>query len=405
MPFIPSTAMLVTNKFGSLLGEAIGGLKYIIVTILACSYMFCVLNSEKKIYVNRNVLDLSFLGLVLMCFLHIPGYGGLEASVKGFFNYGVYLVFAFISYLYLKERKFSFDLDFFTKVLSLQFLALYMFGIFEFLNPDIITNIYGVSVRSELKYAKFANENRLVGTFINPIIYGAFLSLGFLSTYHWISKKHDTITGWLYFYLSAACGLFVVVFTYSRLSLICYCLLLSIIVILNIKHKKKLSIAFTTSFFFVFIPFVFSYMLLNEMLLERVLGLSDIGSYTENSRIENWLNGIEIIFDGSLLNWVWGGGLGISLPGSLVTIENSLVTILIEQGIAGLVIFLMFNLSFIFGVYVAKIEKEDKEYLVLFFILFFTMNTGNDFIKVYPLALYYWLIIILGLEMISKKRI
>lgn len=384
-PFFP----LISFRLGlvhSSLSLLFNGLKDLFV-LVAVSLL--VLEVRGCLKFRKNFLTFFMFSFLIYSSFHLIGYESLGFAVDGFRHSLIYilLLVALITKLYSSGRLLDFDL--FIKILSVHFLVLLIFGLFEYYDADFVKLSYGVSSRNELAYAKFRSEDRIVGTMSNPIIFGAALSICYLAFFY-MSEKINSFLLWVAFFVLSLLTFLVQVFTYSRLSLIAFAICFLIIMVKKCVDRNVLALFFSVACFLALIPAGIHFIGEFTFLFDRLSGLSNLNTFSNNVRVDNWSAAFHVISDQKVF-YLWGLGLGTSLPGSLVKVENGFLTIFMELGFIGFVMWCGFNV-YLIGLIFLKVADPLKRFNFLsFFVVFFLMNLGNDFVKVFPLSFLYWL--------------
>ncbi|MGR5488049.1 O-antigen ligase family protein [Vibrio alfacsensis] len=351
----------------------------------------------KKWQYDKTPLNNALALFALISTFHIVGVGGLLLSIEGIRYSYYYVIWALLSIVLISNISELFDFDVVIKIIAIQFVLLVFLGLYEYYDPEILNKAYGVSSRSELIYAKFRHENRLIATFYNPIIYSAFLCVGVSALYYYIEQKQTRLY-WLAFYFLWTLSLFVVIFTYSRLGLITYLVISIMMLIRSALKKEMVAIVMLVIGAFFVVPFVIKLIIENIFLLDRISSLIDLNTFTGNVRVTNWIEALEK-FENNPVYYLWGLGLGTSLPGALVKIENGFLTVFFELGVFGFISFTFFMILLLVNILRCKVDSNKRFFLISFFVSFLLMNLGNDFVKVFPISFYFWLFIIAFIQL------
>lgn len=395
-PFLPWLVHRV-RVTSSMLSMLTGGIKDI---LLLLAIMFMVFFLLKKKHIKNGVVEFVFLFLLLYTALHVVGDVDIYTSIDGIRHLLYYIVFSSL-FCFLREEK-LFSLDVIRNIICIQMILLVLLGLIEYMNPDIVLPLYGVSSREELVYSKLASANRLIGTFYNPIIYGTFLCLGIVALFSKTILMSNKFK-WLYFWVIWLFAFWVVFFTLSRLAFVCYSLLTLLFIMFNIRQKEPVTFIFLILVVFSVLPTIFVFLQDFDLVYDRFVGLLSISTFTDNARIENWSESFEYISDPFL--FLWGIGLGASFPGSVVHVENTFLSIFFELGIVGFLVFVFLNMLMIWHLVIYDNKRcANYVFLVLFLVMFYVMSTGNDFLKIFPMSLYYWVIIVFVFKLSEVER-
>ena len=169
-------------------------------------------------------------------------------------------------------------------------------------------------------------------------------------------------------------------------------------------------------FFTIIIYVVFEYandiVVYIDLILYRINQFINPDIVINDPRFENTKNFLNFIFSQDNIFYIWGGGLGISDAShksvDSFSAENAYITILAEQGIIGLFLFLLIILKFFYNIFLLLRSKNIiyKQYgftLLLIIIWFLLASMTSDTIKNNPFSLYFWLFFFLSEYYLKRK--
>ncbi|MDW2169811.1 hypothetical protein R7Z48_10255 [Vibrio sp. 1567] len=387
-PFYPWLGYVVSNKSG-ILGAAVGGTKDLLILSVVVLLLVKLIENKSKFSINVPRQSILFIFWFVYVTLHVIGhtyYYSPLLILDGIRYLWLYCLLALFVLIAINPEEIP--LGTVQKIVMIQFCLVLLWGVIEFLDPNITVTLYGLNERADMYYAKYGPKDRIIASFINPIIYGAFLCFG-ISCYFVKTLNYMFRFKWVIFWVVAILGFGICILTLSRLATICYFFLLLHFFVYNLFNRTFTPIYIISGLLTISIPYVLSILDDFIILAERLTGLFDVETYSGNLRItrmDNILNYLDNIID-----WAWGLGIGASFPGAMIGVENSMVTSLVELGIVGLLCYVLIIIHGFFIVFTSsKIEYKDKIFFYLVFFVCLVMGVGNDFIKIFPFSFYFW---------------
>jgi len=167
-------------------------------------------------------------------------------------------------------------------------------------------------------------------------------------------------------------------------------LLLSVLIIVQLKPRLKLSSTFFMLIVIGFLAYIVGVFLFDSLILERYSAISIQGSVAEGTRSELYKDGIDLI-----LRFPFGVGFGGFSDYSVAQYpHNLLIEIFAEAGvIVGTVVLVVLSLSFIKAKRLTKVDNTSLDVLVgLFFYAFMNSMFSGDMIS--PKLLYFTMALI-----------
>lgn len=387
----PFLMVIVTRLSGisSLLGLIVSGYKEA-VQLIVFLLLLAILTQIKGVKLNYHTSLLLFF--VVYSSLHIIGEVDISLLADGArYQFGYLIVFSFICLLPLPLKKLGIDLDTFVKIIFFQTIIVSIIGVIEFFNSDVISILYGID-KDSMNNVSLAAGSRLISVFGNPINFGAFLCVGLCAVYYKASKCSSALM-WFVFWCYWLVLAFLVFFTLSRLALIAFSIQTVFIFIFNIRKREIITIIFLLVCISIAFPLIFKIMYQSDSLFERFYRLMDILTYTDNARVANWVYALSH-FD-YYINWLWGLGVGASNPNLAsegYMVESSYVSILLEFGVIGALLYLLLLFSMFLILQQNKKSIGKSYYFYLLFLIFFlVMSLGNDFHRNFPFVFYFWI--------------
>jgi len=280
-------------------------------------------------------------------------------------------------------------------IIIIQGITLIIFGLFEVNNQHILEIAYRRPL-SEIPHINWYSINRLISLSGNPINLGAstIISMSFLYFY---LLENKNIKNNILFIIFLFLSFFIVSATLSRSSLITYAIVVLLIFNMYSKNIYKKSILY----FIFFILLAMLFYNLNETLdlglyIKRFSNLFSVNEYSSNVRVSNWISGFNQL---NHIEIFWGKGIGISTPteelGELyngIMIENSFVSIFIEFGLIGFLIFSIIYIRYFYLINrMKKYNANISKVLFLFLTTYTLFSFGNDFNRNLPFNLYFWI--------------
>ncbi|MGF6190826.1 O-antigen ligase family protein [Serratia sp. 2723] len=378
----PFLGMLVSRIPINIGGVSItGAIKELLQAVAIFSLVFLVL-AQDRIF-KSYIATIVFIFLLVMFFTILRA-DNLSLYFEAFrLQFGYIIIFI----LLLITRCDIMDVDLLLKVISIQFFIVLIVGFLEYLNPAIITLLYGIP-KAEMSNVTLAIGDRLISTMENPINLGAFLCIGIVAFYCFFKENR-----FFHFYFWPIWGLCLleVGFTFSRTAVIAY-VFVSLIILMDRVKNRDVGI-----FVIMLLPilgwgvFGFNFEIDISAVVDRLSILLSGDAISGNQRVYNWNTAFGHFksFD----DYLFGLGLGISNPtfdkGGLI-IENSFLTYFIDGGIIGSLIYLIINIIFLFKI--IKIKTKAKLFLFCFYLVFFIFSLANDFNRNFPFVFYYWML-------------
>lgn len=377
-PFLGMLASRVPINIGGI--PITGAIKELLQAITIFSLLFLIF-AQGRIF-KSYIAVISFVFLLVM-FFTILRVDSLSLYFEAFrlqFGY----IFIFILLLITKCE--IVDVELLLKILSIQLFIVLIVGFMEYLNPAVITILYGIP-KTEMSNVTLAIGERLISTMENPINLGAFLCIGIIAYYCFIKKNK-----YFHFYFWPVWGgaLLEVGFTFSRTAIIAYVFISFIITIDRVK-KKDLGIILIILFPILgWIFFGFNLDIDVSAIMDRLSILLSGDAITGNQRIYNWNTAFSNFK--SFGDYLFGLGLGVSNPtfdkGGLI-IENSFLTYFIDAGFIGALVYLIINVIFVFKIITVKTGY--RVFFFGFYSVFFIFSLANDFNRNFPFVFYYWM--------------
>ncbi|MEZ9322784.1 O-antigen ligase family protein [Vibrio sp. 10N.286.51.E5] len=373
------------ESFGiSFLSSAIKDVIWAIIVLFSFAYTIRV--SKKEVDLPLLVL---FVYLLYYCF-HLYSYVPFSDAINGI-RYNVPNIVLVVLLLNLaRNDRFVYDVNLFAKLIIILGALQALIGLVEFFYADIIGVIYGVD-KEQMNHVTLAAGFRLISLFRNPINYGIFLNFSLASLLYFRLKGKVGLLIFIVIYLLI---LFNIFFTLSRMALVSSTLLTLLFFIYRLRKQPiKYAFFFSILMFFAFSMVVYFYhmiLALDLKVIERVAGIANIETYTENIRVLHWIDAIKHM--DNVFYQLLGLGAGVSIPGDSrgFNIENSYVTIFVELGYLGLTLFLVVLLNFFYRLcYVRDIDCQF--YIMSLMLVFLVMSTTNDMIRNYPFSFWFWM--------------
>ncbi|MBI9069910.1 MAG: O-antigen ligase family protein, partial [Salinivirgaceae bacterium] len=291
------------------------------------------------------------------------------------------------------SRRFNFHYGKFIQIIFVQSIIIICIAWIEFFHVEIIEVMYGIA-KSEMKNTTLAIGSRLISVMGNPINLGAFTCLSLIVfQFMYSAKRVSRIT----YYLLIVASAFVCFFTFSRLAMMVYFFLF---IFISIRNKDWFVVAFAC----LIVLFVASTLSVSDLatasnintehLINRVAGMLEGRTYSENIRVIHWAAAINAL--DNLVYFLWGLGFGVSNPsmdtGGFI-VENAFVSVLVETGFFGLFIYLSYILLCMMNLTFRKktMGREARQFCIFFLIFFVILSVGNDFNRNLPFVLYFWL--------------
>lgn len=326
--------------------------------------------------------------IIILIFSHCNGGANLSTQVYNFIK-SSFLKFgmAFLAFFAIKQKK---DIEQFNHYLKIMVLFVCIYGIIEyFTHINIYANIMSKAFPElqDITTAFYDNQRgilngRIGATLMHPLNLGQMLivCLGyFIIIRKWIGLKE--------FYILATLIFITIVFTGSRSSILPALFLYSICVFIDLKSRINLyTIAFISGVIFLFI---IPHITLNEENQETINNFlffwdkdksqSALGGSSIDLREQQWEMVLYIIGKSTIL---FGRGFGfmstndyIQFQDTMLGAESILFTFTMEQGVVGLIAFIIVLLSI--GVIMRKYNKMlygKNDILIFVFIIAYIMS-------------------------------
>lgn len=173
----------------------------------------------------------------------------------------------------------------------------------------------------------------LFGTQVDPNNLAAFYSVGFgIAVYYFVNNTSARLKYLLIIIING----YGVTMTGSRAGLITLSAMLFSSVVLHSQSKRNLISLIKKLIIIISIMFLLYYVISNFLPIETYERLFSFDAYSSGSgRDDLWGLGIKMIIQKPILGWGWGGN---PVQGS----HNTFITMALEIGIVGLIIFLAF---------------------------------------------------------------
>ncbi|MEO3682796.1 hypothetical protein ABHN84_10915 [Shewanella vesiculosa] len=336
-----------------------------------------------------NNFETFYLLFLLYFLLHIITLNNIELWLDGIRYQLGYMI---IGILLIVNRTINVELAKLISILFYASLPVLFIAVFEFFDSSIIDILYGQS-KYMLNHTELALGERLISTFGNPINLGVFLTIGFVSAVFMYKEKKLNLP---FFSVYVVASFFVVLFTFSRIALISFLLVSLYLIFVGGSYIKKfiLLIACVTLFYSVSLNFEnLSYLkdFNIELMLGRFFDISNSSTYVENARVQNWIIALKNI--DSIIFTVWGLGVGFINPnaesGGFI-VENLFISILIEFGMVGLLLYFIHILYLLRASF--KLKDNEQIFCVSFLMVFLISGLGNDLNRNFPFVFYFWII-------------
>lgn len=355
---------------------------------------FILLCSIGSVFSNLKLTySFSFFALLFYSFYSVAHLiGDTEAILlfEGFRHEVLFVIFGFVFLTYgLSNESISYlpslNVVFITILIN-GFFAI-TFALWQFFDISILESLYRTPIE-EIGHLTLSIGYRFISTMINPINFGAFLVLFFLVIHYYYDRFK--INSLIYYFLTALVFI-LVVGSLSRLALLA---LILVLLFLYFYKSSLLKISFFVIFVFLSAIFLIDFVDL-EKIMTRVDTLFILSTYTENARVKNWLFAIAQL---DSYQYLWGRGIGASSPDSSVVsntsalrVENAFISVFLQYGLIGLIIFFVIFLRFLYiGYLLVRYNLAVGKFIISFVLFFFAMSIGNDFLRNSPFVFYFW---------------
>lgn len=277
------------------------------------------------------------------------------------------LIYSFWSFRDVKSLKPT------LKVTFWGLIVLTVFGIFNYLSKTagfvnlmmegVVSNVIGVSGSDAGNYFTYADRFRVQAMFTNPFDYGYICVLMLILHLYGYTQRLEKLKT---FVVVVACTLFGIIFCGCRTILFCTLIGLSIYMLLAFKTQKKLKIILVTLFI---IPIAYQTVPAVQEQADKMLSVFDKNSQVEGSSLEmrsiQYATVLFYINDNpwfgrgyGFFNQDLGWGEGIMVDERLEGLEGVVMGLLLEHGIIGLILYLIYYVSII--VYFIRRRKISK---------------------------------------------
>lgn len=382
--FLPFWDVIVPlfTRFSSSFFYIVGPVRYEIMIFFSLFFVASSIRYKSKVKILPLFFMLSYLSITILSL--ISSDAGFLLKVEAV-KLQLIIVFYCFTLLLLSGSRVVLDISAIKKIFHYQLIIVVLVGFFEFFDQSILSLIYN-KPREEIQHIQYFSSQRLISLIGNPINLGAFLLVCICFNLEKLTSKRISIKYWSLFSLSG----FVIYMTLSRLSLIAYIFISILVFYRTNKVMFVISLVLGFLLFFLISPNVnFS-----GDSIERMISVLDMDTYEGNARVVNWNYALDKFKNA--YDYLFGLGFGYSNPskeysehyGSLI-IENTFISIFIELGVIGFIMFLIIYLRFYylsFNYY--KIYKDFS--FVAFLIIFSLFSIGNDFHRNMPFSFYFW---------------
>lgn len=359
----------------------------IIIAIIYCAGQYLW---GERIRLSKSLIPLFLYFIVLT--LHVVGDGSIILILDAIKLQVFFVLFCFFIGMAMdRNQAIAPSVNLMNKIFLAQLILAVSVGVFEFFDQSILMSLYGKALE-DMSHVTWMSSVRLISLLGNPINLGAFIVICMSFQVHGFFEKKPikqiALLALMFF------SLFVVIFTLSRLALICFIALFFLIFIFLLLRKNYLSIIM------ILLPIiwvVFHFDLSNidfGVLADRFGNMLDDNEYSGNLRVYHWLIALQKI-DNPFF-YLWGLGLGKSNPAEemvlmheALLIENSFLTVFVETGFIGLVLYLWcvsrsLKLSWLY------FKNNGNPAFLIFYIIFIIFSFGNDFNRNMPFSFYFW---------------
>lgn len=281
-------------------------------------------------------------------------------------------------------------------------LIVLVFSCIEYIDRSIIEIIYRRAI-NDIPHSTWFSAPRYISVAENPIMLGFHLSFLICLIAFFRFKGLNAA---MYVSLIAT-SLFFSALTLSRTSLITSALMAFLVYMAKSKPLGK--VIFASIIFVVSASYAENIYLNAPLVIKRFSGLLSLSEYTGNIRVVNWANALE---HSSVINLIWGFGLGASSPSlddmiqyDTFIVENNFVTKIVNFGLFGLIIYL--TILLVFMVFLGKLKRLDRNLYISsasFLITYLLFSLGNDTDRNMPFNYIFWTILSLVCASVISKR-
>lgn len=282
----------------------------------------------------------------------------------------------------------------FSVTLAINMIVVIGIGYAELYNKEILGMLYGEKANNLVTGIPGIPQIRSVSTLENPINLALFLTIGinyFALLCQRIKATHLTVV---------TLAIPLVVATLSRSFIIFYFIVFAIVNVrffIGASHKGRIALAAT---FIILISALINSASINvddiafsSILEKRLEQTIDSISSKDDPRFENWGKAIHELNSYPVIGQIAGLGLGVSNPGDFETgqfrIENSFLTIYLQIGIIGLVLFLLPFLIAFRRALKHKSNSANRHLAIVITILIGGLT--NDTHRNMPFSFYLWI--------------
>lgn len=280
------------------------------------------------------------------------------------------------------------------KIFNFQLIIILFFSLLEIVMGDNLRKIIYKGNFDKLHINLLGEQGlRIVSIIGNPINLSIILSLGI--AFLLFAKKG------VFRYFIISLSISIVLLSFSRTSYLIILIIFLMYIVFNRKSIRKI-------IFVVTIPIILSiYFFTNNTMTDKVslvikrVNTINVDTLNNNIRIDNWKLYIENTVANNPLNFLWGSGLGSSNSDSsqkvdnVYIVENSYVSILGEQGVIGLTMYIAIIILTI--IRLLRLRKIKNQYTILLVILLSILfgSLFNDLYVNNPFSQYFWIIVLI----------
>lgn len=382
---------IISIQISSFIGYEIfiSSTRYILLIYIIILSLLLITIKKKIHYGKGQFLILLYF---IYCSLHVFGETEYELVIDGF-RYEVLFVLLSVVLIPIFNLKINSKIisnKIFINSIILNGVVAVLFGVWQFFDISILEILYRTSV-IDIPNIKIALGYRIISVFGNPINYGAFMVVLYVTIHFLLS------TGRISLLVYVAVSILIILLIAGTLSRLPFISLIIVMIYnyINIKSISRTLLAFSS------IAILLIYILYNydidqiDQIDQRFSTLLYFETYSENSRIGNWSDAIEGM---TFINHIWGLGLGASSPSysvtsttSAVIIENAFISVYYQYGIIGFVLIILIISRFISNILILiKYDFNMGRFIMGIFIALMVMSFGNDFLRNSPFVFYFW---------------
>jgi len=376
-------------KISNQLFYVVGPIRYeIMILIILIGILYII--KYLKVYKSKNLIFI-FLYLTFMVFSTFLTSHNFLLTIEGIkLQFLLILYIFFLSILINKNISKLPTIEIINKIFLFQLISVILIALLELYNQNILVFLYNKPLE-DIPHISFFSFQRLISIIGNPINLGAFILVTLAFQINLYTNKNNFFAKYTLFILA---GL-VVLLTLSRLALIVFIVFVLILVI--IKGRKGVILLLI-----IIIISSIIYLLFLDIELgkfgSRIFGILDSNVVLNNSRLDNWTIAFSQI-DG-IINFMFGFGLGQSNPSSELVenhgafmIENAFVSVFIDLGLSGLVIYIAIFLRFVY-LSISYYNLTKNPSFIIFIFIMFIFSLANDFHRNMPFSFYFWFFLV-----------